>query len=68
MTTGTVKWFKAEKGYGFITGEDGTDAFVHFSAIQMDGFKTLEEGQKVEYDVSQGPKGPQASNVRLASA
>jgi cold shock protein len=64
MATGTVKWFKDEKGYGFITGEDGTDAFVHFSSIQMDGFKTLHEGQKVEYEVSEGPKGPQASNVR----
>jgi cold shock protein len=66
MATGTVKWFKDDKGYGFITGEDGTDAFVHFSAIQMEGFKSLQEGQKVTYDVSQGPKGPQASNVRPA--
>jgi CspA family cold shock protein len=63
MTTGTVKWFKAEKGYGFITGEDGTDAFVHFSAIQMDGFKTLAEGQVVEFEVKQGDKGLHASNV-----
>lgn len=66
MATGTVKWFKAEKGYGFITGEDGKDVFVHFSAIMMDGYKTLEEGQKVSYDVTQGPKGAQASNVRPA--
>jgi CspA family cold shock protein len=66
MAIGTVKWFKDDKGYGFITGEDGTDAFVHFSAIQMEGFKSLQEGQKVQYDVSQGPKGPQASNVRPA--
>jgi len=66
MATGTVKWFKDDKGYGFITGEDGTDAFVHFSAIQMEGFKSLQEGQKVQYDVTQGPKGPQASNVRPA--
>ena len=66
MATGTVKWFKDDKGYGFITGEDGTDAFVHFSAIQMEGFKSLQEGQKVTYDVTQGPKGPQASNVRPA--
>jgi cold shock protein len=66
MSNGTVKWFKDDKGYGFITGEDGTDAFVHFSAIQMEGFKSLQEGQKVQYDVTQGPKGPQASNVRPA--
>jgi cold shock protein len=66
MAIGTVKWFKDDKGYGFITGEDGTDAFVHFSAIQMEGFKSLQEGQKVQYDVTQGPKGPQASNVRPA--
>ncbi len=64
MATGTVKWFSAEKGYGFITGEDGTDVFVHFSAIQSEGFKTLEEGQKVEFEVTSGDKGPQASNVR----
>ena len=64
MATGTVKWFSAEKGFGFITGEDGTDVFVHFSSIQSDGFKTLDEGQKVEFEVTQGDKGPQASNVR----
>lgn len=66
MTTGTVKWFKDEKGYGFITGEDGSDVFVHFSAIQGEGFKSLAEGQKVTYEVTQGPKGAQASNVRPA--
>jgi CspA family cold shock protein len=66
LAIGTVKWFKNEKGYGFITGEDGQDVFVHFSAIQMEGYKSLQEGQKVEYDVVQGDKGPQASNVRSA--
>ena len=65
MSSGTVKWFKDDKGYGFITGEDGVDVFVHFSAIQAEGFKSLAEGQKVTYDVTQGPKGPQASNVNL---
>jgi cold shock protein len=64
MSSGTVKWFKDDKGYGFITGEDGVDVFVHFSAIQGEGFKSLAEGQKVEYDVQQGPKGLQAANVR----
>ena len=64
MTTGTVKWFNPEKGFGFITPEDGPDVFVHFSAIQGDGYRNLEENQKVEFDVSQGPKGPQAGNVR----
>ena len=63
MNKGTVKWFNAEKGYGFITGEDGQDVFVHFSAIQADGYKTLEEGQEVEFEVVQGAKGPQAANV-----
>ena len=63
MNKGTVKWFNAEKGYGFITGEDGNDVFVHFSAIQADGFKTLEEGQAVEFDVVEGPRGEQAANV-----
>ena len=66
MPSGTVKWFRNEKGYGFITGEDGQDVFVHFSAIEMDGFKTLEEGQKVSFEVTQGPKGLQASNVKPA--
>ncbi|MDY4540807.1 MAG: cold-shock protein [Allisonella histaminiformans] len=60
---GTVKWFSAEKGYGFIEKEDGGDVFVHFSAIQADGFKTLNEGQQVEFEIEDGPKGPQASNV-----
>jgi len=60
---GTVKWFNAEKGYGFISVEDGNDVFVHFSAIQGDGFKTLEEGQSVEFDITEGNRGPQASNV-----
>jgi len=60
---GTVKWFNAEKGYGFITGEDGKDVFVHFSAIQGEGFKTLEEGQAVEFDVVEGNRGEQAANV-----
>lgn len=63
---GTVKWFDSSKGYGFITGEDGKDVFVHFSAIQMDGFKTLKEGDSVEFDVQNGQKGPQAANVKLA--
>ena len=61
--TGTVKWFNATKGYGFIGREEGEDVFVHFSAIQGSGFKTLAEGQKVSFDVENGPKGPQASNV-----
>jgi len=61
--SGTVKWFNGTKGFGFITREGGPDVFVHFSAIQGDGFKNLEEGQKVEFNVDAGPKGPQASNV-----
>ena len=61
--TGKVKWFNAEKGYGFIEREDGGDVFVHFSAIQSEGFKTLEEGQAVEFDVGQGNRGEQAANV-----
>jgi cold shock protein len=65
MTSGTVKWFNAEKGYGFITPESGEDVFVHFSAIQADGYRSLDEGQAVEFDVTSGPKGPQAANVRL---
>lgn len=60
---GTVKWFSAEKGYGFISREDGDDVFVHFSAIQDDGFKTLSEGQAVAFDIVEGARGPQASNV-----
>ena len=63
MSNGTVKWFNAEKGYGFIEREDGGDVFVHFSAIQSEGFKTLEEGQAVEFDVVEGNRGEQAANV-----
>src|ERR1700704_2621709 len=67
MVTGTVKWFNDAKGYGFITPDDGSeDLFAHFSAIQMQGFKTLKEGQKVSFDVTQGPKGKQASNFKGA--
>ena len=66
MKTGTVKWFNAEKGFGFISVEGEDDVFVHFSAIESDGYKTLEEGQQVEFDVVDGAKGPQASNVRRA--
>lgn len=61
---GTVKWFNAEKGYGFITDENGQDVFVHYSAIQQEGFKSLEEGESVEFDVIQGERGPQAANVQ----
>jgi CspA family cold shock protein len=65
MATGTVKWFNAEKGYGFIAPEDGSaDVFAHFSAIQSSGYRSLEENQRVEFDVTQGPKGPQAENIR----
>jgi CspA family cold shock protein len=64
LTTGTVKWFSPDKGFGFISQEDGPDVFVHFSAITGDGYKNLEENQKVEFEVTQGPKGPQASAVR----
>lgn len=63
MNEGTVKWFNGEKGFGFITREQGDDVFVHFSAIQVDGYKTLEEGQKVNFDVEEGQRGPQATNV-----
>jgi len=63
MTSGKVKWFNEAKGYGFIEAEDGEDCFVHFSAIQGDGFKTLREGQEVEFEKVQGAKGPQASKV-----
>ena len=63
MNKGTVKWFNAEKGYGFITGEDGADVFVHFSAIQGEGFKSLDEGQAVTYDLTEGARGMQAANV-----
>lgn len=61
--SGTVKWFNGTKGFGFIAREGGPDVFVHFSAIQGDGFKNLDEGQRVEFTVETGPKGPQASNV-----
>jgi cold shock protein len=61
--TGTVKWFNATKGYGFIGREDGEDVFVHFSAIQMEGYRRLKEGQKVEFSIENGPKGLQAANV-----
>ncbi|MDX1518762.1 MAG: cold-shock protein [Gammaproteobacteria bacterium] len=65
MTTGTVKWFNESKGFGFITPSDGSkDVFVHFSAIAAEGFRTLTEGQQVTFDVEEGPKGPQASNVQ----
>ncbi len=64
MNTGTVKWFNAEKGFGFIEQEGGEDVFVHFSAIQDEGFKTLEENQTVTFDIEQGDRGPQASNVQ----
>ncbi|KZZ84670.1 MULTISPECIES: cold-shock protein [Bacillaceae] len=66
MLEGTVKWFNAEKGFGFIEREDGDDVFVHFSAIQGDGFKTLEEGQKVTFEIVQGNRGDQAANVEKA--
>ena len=63
MKTGKVKWFNAKKGYGFICDEDGADVFVHFSALNMEGFKVIEEGDTVEYEVVDGEKGPQATNV-----
>lgn len=66
MPTGKVKWFNNSKGYGFIQQEDGTDIFVHFSAISGDGYKTLDEGQPVQFEVTQGPKGLQAANVSKA--
>jgi CspA family cold shock protein len=62
---GTVKWFNASKGYGFIEREGGPDVFVHFSAIAMDGYKSLQEGQRVEFSIEKGPKGLQAANVQL---
>lgn len=64
METGTVKWFNDAKGFGFLSRENGEDVFVHHTAIQMEGFRSLAEGQKVEYEVTEGPKGPQAANVR----
>lgn len=66
MLQGTVKWFNAEKGFGFIAREDGDDVFVHFSAIQGDGFKSLEEGQKVTFEIVEGNRGAQAANVTKA--
>jgi cold shock protein len=68
MAVGTVKWFNADKGYGFIQPESGEDVFVHFSAIQTSGYRSLNEGQTVEFEVAQGPKGPQAANVRPIEA
>ncbi len=65
--TGTVKWFNASKGYGFIERQGGPDVFVHFSAIQTEGFRTLNEGQKVEFSVEKGPKGLQAANVTVVA-
>ncbi len=65
MAKGTVKWFNNQKGYGFITDEEGKDIFVHFSGLNMEGFKTLEEGASVEFDVTDGEKGPQATNVTV---
>ncbi|HLR35610.1 MAG TPA: cold-shock protein [Tissierellales bacterium] len=65
MANGTVKWFNGEKGFGFITAEDGNDVFVHFSQINKEGFKTLEEGQNVTFEIVDGEKGPQASNVTI---
>ncbi|NNN20177.1 MAG: cold-shock protein [Acidimicrobiaceae bacterium] len=66
MATGTVKWFNSEKGFGFISQDNGADVFVHFSAIQMNGYRVLEEGQVVEFEVQEGPKGLQAVDVRVA--
>ena len=65
MNTGTVKWFNATKGFGFITQDNGEDVFAHFSQIQGDGFKTLEDGQKVSFDVEDGPRGLQATNINI---
>jgi len=65
VAQGSVKWFNNEKGYGFIAVDGGQDVFVHFSAIQADGYRSLEEGQRVEFEVAQGPKGPQADAVRV---
>ncbi|OGX46096.1 MAG: cold-shock protein [Omnitrophica WOR_2 bacterium RIFCSPLOWO2_12_FULL_51_8] len=67
MARGKVKWFSNQKGYGFITSSDGKDVFVHYSAIKGDGYKTLEEGQEVEFEITQGPKGEQATDVTRAA-
>jgi len=67
VAQGTVKWFNNEKGYGFIAVDGGQDVFVHYSAIQSDGYKSLDENQRVEFDVVQGPKGPQADGVRVVT-
>ncbi|MBN1541811.1 cold-shock protein [candidate division KSB1 bacterium] len=66
METGTVKWFNRTKGYGFIERDNGSDVFVHYKAIEGDGFKSLDEGEQVEFEIEQGPKGPQAANVHRA--
>lgn len=65
MTNGIVKWFNSEKGFGFISVEGGDEVFAHFSAINLDGFKTLEEGQKVSFDIVEGARGPQAANITI---
>ena len=67
MTQGTVKWFNADKGYGFIAVDGGKDVFVHYSAIMMDGYRALEQGQRVEFEITQGQKGPQAESVRAVA-
>jgi len=64
METGTVKWFNSSKGYGFISREEGSDLFVHFKAIEGEGYRSLDEGDRVQFEVGQGPKGPQATNVK----
>ncbi|GMU84398.1 MAG: cold-shock protein [Phycisphaerales bacterium] len=68
MSQGTVKWFNDTKGFGFIRAEDGADVFVHHTEIRAEGFRTLKEGQQVEYDLASGPKGPKATNVRIVGA
>ncbi|EXG79492.1 MULTISPECIES: cold-shock protein [Cryptosporangium] len=68
MAQGTVKWFNSEKGYGFIAVDGGADVFVHYSAIMMDGYKSLEDGQRVDFEVTQGPKGPQAERVTVVAS
>ena len=67
MAVGRVKWFNDSKGYGFIEQDNGEDVFVHFSAIKQDGFKTLKQGEKVEFEITKGPKGPQAANVQMVT-